>query len=769
MNRLQRAFLCLFLVPCLAHGLGRDIVGPTGSWKFGGAVHWLPNGNLVVVDSEFSPAGGPPSIGAVYLYSAKGVLINQLTGSSAHDRVGSDGVQNLSNGNFVVRSRHWNSESAMSAGAITWCDAVAGCTGVVSAANSLVGTTTNDRVGEWSVVQVSDSSYLIRSPLWDNGTVENAGAITWAQSTTGLSGEITESNSLVGSSPDDQVGFARPQVLPNGNVVINVVSWDSPAAANVGAVVMSPADAPITGLISASMALVGTQAGDSVGVDVTVLANGNFVVSSPYWSNAVKSAAGAATWVDGNLGLTGAVSSTNSLVGSTGGDYVASYFGEPAVFALANGNYVVRSPRWSSETVGAAGAVTWCSGTTGVQGAVSALNSLVGSSFRDHVGASIRTLPNGNYVVGSPEWDCGAVDCGALTWGNGTSGVAGPVSDVNSLTGASLRDRVGALPIALSNGNFIACTPDWDRGEVVDAGAATWGDGDTGVAGQISAANSLVGAEPGDRVGTVCTALSNGNYVVRSPAWVRPASDVRGALTWIDGSVGRIGELLAKDSLVGNSISGIGYPFPLADGNYLVMSPGWGTAEAPGVGAVTWVDGTVGMRGSISADNSLVGTLSGDGIGSSGAVALADGGYLVSSELWRDPSLGVSGALTWGRAGMPQRGRVSASNSIVGLSQIGTLSLFVTGFPDSSFAFSTAIEPDNTLVAMLPGSGRFPIRGTIKLENSVINHVPVGNAQMLVAYDEPNRRFAIGRPGANLVTIVEMADLPSDSFDDGFE
>ena len=56
----------------------------------------------------------------------------------------------------------------------------------------------------------------------------------------------------------------------------------------------------------------------------------------------------------------------------------------------------------------------------------------------------------------------------------------------------------------------------WDNGAVVDAGAATWGSGTTGVTGVISAANSLVGSTANDQVGSGVTALSNGNYVVRS-------------------------------------------------------------------------------------------------------------------------------------------------------------------------------------------------------------------------------------------------------------
>jgi len=42
-------------------------------------------------------------------------------------------------------------------------------------------------------------------------------------------------------------------------------------------------------------------------------------------------------------------------------------------------------------------------------------------------------LKNGNYVVKSDEWGHGLIDeVGAVTWGNGSTGVSGVVSGLNS-------------------------------------------------------------------------------------------------------------------------------------------------------------------------------------------------------------------------------------------------------------------------------------------------------------------------------------------------
>ena len=165
-------------------------------------------------------------------------------------------------------------------------------------------------------------------------------------------------------------------VLPNGNIVVSDPYYDAGSAADVGAVYLY--DGASGALISM---LTGSTAGDTIGW-VAALANGNYVVSSPRWDNGAAADAGAFTWGDGTRGVTGTVSAANSLVGSMAGDQV----GSDGVTALANGNYVVRSPYWNNGAAADAGAVTWGEGTREVSGTVSAANSLVGTTANDNVG-----------------------------------------------------------------------------------------------------------------------------------------------------------------------------------------------------------------------------------------------------------------------------------------------------------------------------------------------------------------------------------------------
>ena len=175
--------------------------------------------------------------------------------------------------------------------------------------------------------------------------------------------------------------------LSNGNYVVSSPNWTNGAATDAGAVTWGSGTAGVSGPVSATNSLVGSTANDSVGGGggVTALSNGNYVVSSPNWTNGAAADAGAVTWGSGTAGVSGAVSATNSLVGSTandqvGGDNVSGWGRFDDVTALSNGNYVVSSPDWTNGAAADAGAVTWGSGTAGVSGAVSATNSLVGST-----------------------------------------------------------------------------------------------------------------------------------------------------------------------------------------------------------------------------------------------------------------------------------------------------------------------------------------------------------------------------------------------------
>jgi len=258
-----------------------QFVDPSPSANNGFGTHIIPlsTGN-VVITAPRDDAGGTDA-GAVYLFNgATGALISTLKGSTANDNVGLTGVTALTNGNFVVNSPYWdNPNRATNAGAVTWGSGSIGVNGVVSDTNSLVGATTNDQIASGGVTALINGNYMVNSPSWDNGANSDVGAVTLGGGTVGAKGLVSSANSLVGTTADDQIGS-----------------------------------------------------------DVTALTNGNFVVQSPVWDNQFTVNVGAVTWGNGTVGVKGFVSSANSLVGATANDLI----GSGGVTALTNGNFVVK-------------------------------------------------------------------------------------------------------------------------------------------------------------------------------------------------------------------------------------------------------------------------------------------------------------------------------------------------------------------------------------------------------------------------------------------
>jgi hypothetical protein len=582
-----------------------------------------------------------------------------------------------------------------------WSDAATDFQGAVSARGSAAG-------GTGGAVEASS-----RGSLTYGGTVD-------AGETSGRNGTLLldPKNLIVSTTPVGvfpQFDFLDPHptmrsdfgfqvwVLGNGNVLVTNPS-DSFGGIGAGALYL------FNGLSGALIsALVGNGAGAQVGFgDLTRLSNGNYLFRSLFWSGS----RGAVTWGSGTAGVSGILSEANSLVGATFNDRVGTtdtnY--QSGVRALSNGNYVIVSPFWNSNR----GAATWGNGNTGTSGIVSVVNSLVGTNPNDRVGSAVTTLSNGNYVVQSPNWNG---NYGAVTWGNGTTGTRGSLSETNSLVGTEPADLVDSGGItALSNGSYVVRSSSWNN----DRGAVTWGSGTTGVSGTITPTNSLVGTDPGDRVGYIgVTALSNGNYVVESPGW----NGGRGAATWGNGTTGISGVISSANSLVGSNPNDLVADVavtPLSNENYVVRSPFWNGGYPNGRGAVTWGDGTTGVRGPVSAANSLVGDNPGDQVGQAGIFALTNGNYVVGSPSWNSNR----GAATWGSGTSGMSGPISDANSLVGTDpgdRVGFLRF--PALRNGNYVVESPYWHQSSGAATW-GDGTVGVRGTISAANSFVGGNP---------------------------------------------
>jgi hypothetical protein len=284
--------------------------------------------------------------------------------------------------------------------------------------------------------------------------------------------------------------------------------------------------------------------------------------------------------------------------------------GNEGTIALANGNYVVASTSWDNGGDANAGAATWGNGTGGTVGPVSAANSLIGGKAEDWVGTDLVALTNGHYVVLSALFD-GRI--GAATWGNGGGGTVGPVSAANSLLLNPWLDTVvnRLTAIALANGNYVVVNPEWDNNVNLaeDAGAVTWADGSRPTVGRVGVDNSLVGNTAQDMVGLFAWALPNGDFLTHTGAWDSPNKVNAGAVTWGDGDGGTVGPVSAGNSLVGwlnNESVGNGGITVLPTGDYVVVTPNWNEGQYE-VGATTWGRAAAPPTGFVSAANSILG------------------------------------------------------------------------------------------------------------------------------------------------------------------
>jgi hypothetical protein len=696
----------------------------------GGYVAALPNGGYVTAASAWNFFRGAVTLvvnaaGRAGQVGPENSLVGERGGDNrCGDCVGSGGFVVLPSGNFLVLSQYWN----ISRGAVTWVSGSGPLPAAISSANSLVGSSFGDYIGRnpWLIYQPEKSpvtilpsgNYLVYSPLWHNGEVKDAGAVTWGSGTSGVSGAVSPLNSLVGARAGDLVGIERAVTLTDGSYVIPAPWWDLPSDQDAGAVTWGSGTSGAKGVISAANSLVGSGVYHWVGFGgVVPLANGGYVVLSPRWD----SQKGAATW-GGPGGVKGYVSAGNSLVGEATFDRV----GGGGVTALTNGNYVVASPDWN----GYRGAATWGSGASGVSGAVSAANSLVGSFISDQVGWGVKALANGNYVVSSPRWDNQGppwlTDAGAVTWGSAASGVSGAVSPANSLVGSSSGDMVGAAAgqigydvngvTPLSNGHYAVGSSYWDNGGTADAGAVTWVNGSGPISGFVTAANSLVGSSPSDRIGSLhnsqpgsgVVALNNGNYVVASAYWDNGAAADAGAVTWRSGAGPGAGVVSAANSQVGGNMFdyvGSHGVTALPNGNYVARSRFWSDMQAgrTETGALTWGSGAAGASGAVSPANSLVGKGDLDWAGTEPLSVLSSGDYLVYVPTTDSETGPDAGALSWGWGSAGLSGVIGPSNSVLGIaSGQGAVMTFQADLPRQRVLVARSLDQIVSVVELQP-------------------------------------------------------------------
>ena len=216
-----------------------------------GWINQLTDGNYVLDFPDWTN-GTATKAGAVMWCSetsgCKGTISasNSLVGTQSNDQVGfswygyvgggggESMIIPLPGGAYLVSSMYWANGSQTVAGEVTWCAGGSGsCVGTISATNSLVGTHTNDSIGNRQIYILPNGSAVIDSRDWDN----SFGAVTWCGNQAGCKGEVSASNSLVGSHANDRIGYIDSYFATDWYVVLGYY-WQDTSTGQQGSVTL---------------------------------------------------------------------------------------------------------------------------------------------------------------------------------------------------------------------------------------------------------------------------------------------------------------------------------------------------------------------------------------------------------------------------------------------------------------------------------------------------------------------------------------------------
>ena len=663
----------------------------------------VPAGKAVLVAPNYNAGKG-----GITLFDVTNPLAGAsiLSGSAVGDYVGNGGIYSVSGSQFLLRSPNFGG----GVGALTYLDAAnPPSSGVVSSANSLVGSSALDNLGGTNTLlgAVGSKTLVLNK--------SNAGSIYLMDTTAvaGRTGVLDGNKGLVGSTVGDFVNASfNNDYYSAGKVFITAPNWDNGGATNAGAALRldaSLSNAP-TGTIGSGNALVGTSSVDRVGFSgVTQNAQG-YYVRNDYWSNGTIANAGAITFFGLGAAMpTGAVSDANSLIGTAGNDLSGVYFAD----INAGNKLLLMAPNYG----GGKGAVRLVDFAAGIKGTLDNTNALVGSTSGDRVGSnvSLTTLGGGFYALGSPTWRNGT---GGITFFNSSGPSTGFLGEGNSMVGSAAGDGIGAYGTTLftmAGGGVTMLSRSWGGGK----GAITVLPSLANAKGLVDASNSLVGVTALDGAGFAFLGLDNNfnnqyaSYQSTTRLVVSNGSfnGGRGMVSMIDASAAApVGVISAANSLVGSTagdnVGGIVQNF--YGSGVVIRSPNWNGAR----GAVTFYSAGPFAIGEVSAANSLVGANANDRVGISGAstFSLGEGdttyrGYYLDNYYFGNGSGALTVVPLAGAAGV-----VSAANSVLGLAQVGRPVILDTpALASSSGGYSSAsvdVESEALRVVFSAGSGR---------------------------------------------------------------
>ena len=366
--------------------MGTPLVGDNTDDQLGsGGITALANGNYVIaspLDDFDIIIDVVVDAGSVHLFDGDdGTPIGDpVIGNFNEDQMGIGGVTALANSNFVVTSYLDNVGGTLNAGSVILKNGTNG-----DLIDGIEGTINEDQVGRGGVTALINNAsfnFVVVSHFEDIGVNQDAGSVRLVNGVNG----VTIGTPLVGDNVSDMLGSGGITALANGNYVIASPGDDDADTGNGDAGSVRLVNADTGQEINIEF---GDIANKQLGVGaVTVLANGNFVLSNHLEDINSIVDVGSVQLFDGSLGTP----IGTPLTGNSSGDAL-SFDG---VTALPNSNYIVASRHENIGGITNAGSVRLFDGTSGAQ-SVGAL--IAGSAFFDFSSVTIVPSDTGGFYI----------------------------------------------------------------------------------------------------------------------------------------------------------------------------------------------------------------------------------------------------------------------------------------------------------------------------------------------------------------------------------
>ena len=572
----------------------------------------------ILVPVQFADPGGIRDAGSVFLVDTAGTVLGQSDGVSIDEFFGGTSPIFLSSGNYVIRSRNRDVGMNVDAGSVVLASGTTG-----NELGRIDGTSANEPLGSLSLQQLSSGDYIVRSANADIGMNVDAGSVILASGTTGM-----QLGRVDGISASERLGSSSVTALSSGNYIVTSTGADIGMNVDAGSVILASGttgnrigstdgvsageflgsfgiterasgnyvirsrNADPGGIVDAgSIILASGTTGSEIGrvdgdtaserfgnnVNFFSLGSSDFLVFDPEHGGGAGIVAQIA-----DVDLGGGNILRGSITGANPGDQVGNSFGISTTVS-SGANYVIAARNVAVGGNANAGSVFIVDRVT-----ANVVGRVDGSSAGELFGSiRLRERSNGNLVFQSPNADPGGVaDAGSLLLTDPTGTLIG------QLDGNNMNERLGSSVNFFSLGSdMLVQAPLHSNGSMTGAGGI-FVVADTDLGGGNILRGSTLGTSMDEGFGSISPSIFSTTILVRSPNADVAGNVDAGAVVLLNRADGT--ELGRTSGISAGELFGNNTPSLVSGGNYFVRSPNADAGGLVDAGSIAMIDGTTG-------------------------------------------------------------------------------------------------------------------------------------------------------------------------------